>query len=255
MPSCSGASRLAGVPPGPGEVWGPRTLDVDIIVYGDLVSDDPELTLPHPRAQERAFVLAPWLDADPDAEHPGPGPGVGSAGQRSGRAGVRRRDDSCCGRRHDPDPALGAGRHRGGLRAAGLAGAARGVFLAAAAALDGGPWPCCCSGWPRRSAAGTCGPVPRRPRAEAGPPAGRGPDGRPGQGQLARGRGDRRPGLRVPHLPGQFAGQVGAAQDAFAAGGTVLAAVVLLLGALYLEYSCRVPTDDDRDNEPTETRR
>jgi Protein of unknown function (DUF3180) len=43
--------------------------------------------------------------------------------------------------------------------------------------------------------------------------------------------------------------------DAFAAGGTVLAAVVLLLGALYLENSCRVPTDDERDGEPTETRR
>jgi Protein of unknown function (DUF3180) len=43
--------------------------------------------------------------------------------------------------------------------------------------------------------------------------------------------------------------------DAFAAGGTVLAAVVLLLGALYLENSCRVPDDDDRDSEPTETRR
>jgi len=55
------------------EVWGPRTLDVDIIVYGDVVSDDPELTLPHPRAWERAFVLAPWLDADPDAEIPGRG--------------------------------------------------------------------------------------------------------------------------------------------------------------------------------------
>lgn len=55
------------------EVWGPRTLDVDVIVYGDVVSDDPELTLPHPRAWERAFVLAPWLDADPDAEIPGRG--------------------------------------------------------------------------------------------------------------------------------------------------------------------------------------
>jgi 2-amino-4-hydroxy-6-hydroxymethyldihydropteridine diphosphokinase len=55
------------------EVWGPRTLDVDVIVYGDVVSDDPELTLPHPRARQRAFVLAPWLDADPDAEIPGQG--------------------------------------------------------------------------------------------------------------------------------------------------------------------------------------
>ena len=48
--------------------WGPRTLDVDIITYGDLVSSDPELTLPHPRAAERAFVLYPWSLIDPAAE-------------------------------------------------------------------------------------------------------------------------------------------------------------------------------------------
>jgi len=53
------------------ETWGPRTLDLDIILYGDVVSDEPELTLPHPRAHERAFVLAPWHDIDPDAEIPG----------------------------------------------------------------------------------------------------------------------------------------------------------------------------------------
>jgi 2-amino-4-hydroxy-6-hydroxymethyldihydropteridine diphosphokinase len=53
--------------------WGPRTLDVDIIAYGDVVSDDPALTLPHPRAHERAFVLAPWHDVDPDAKIPGCG--------------------------------------------------------------------------------------------------------------------------------------------------------------------------------------
>ena len=47
--------------------WGPRTLDVDVITYGQLRSDDPELTLPHPRAQERAFVLAPWSWLDPEA--------------------------------------------------------------------------------------------------------------------------------------------------------------------------------------------
>lgn len=46
--------------------WGPRTLDVDIIVYGELRTDDPELTLPHPRA-ERAFVLYPWAQLDPAA--------------------------------------------------------------------------------------------------------------------------------------------------------------------------------------------
>ena len=68
--------------------WGPRTLDLDLIVYGDLVSDDPALTVPHPRAHERAFVLAPWHAADPDARIPGRGPvaallaGVGMAGVR-----------------------------------------------------------------------------------------------------------------------------------------------------------------------------
>lgn len=53
--------------------WGPRTLDVDIIIVDDIVSDDPTLTLPHPYAHERAFVLLPWLDVDPDAELPGHG--------------------------------------------------------------------------------------------------------------------------------------------------------------------------------------
>lgn len=53
--------------------WGPRTLDLDVIAAGDLVSDDPELTLPHPRAHERAFVLIPWLEIDPSAAIPGVG--------------------------------------------------------------------------------------------------------------------------------------------------------------------------------------
>lgn len=48
--------------------WGARTLDVDVITVDDVVSADPQLTLPHPRAAERAFVLIPWLAADPDAE-------------------------------------------------------------------------------------------------------------------------------------------------------------------------------------------
>ena len=51
-----------------GEHWGPRTLDVDIITYGELASSDPELTLPHPRAAQRAFVLYPWSLIDPGAE-------------------------------------------------------------------------------------------------------------------------------------------------------------------------------------------
>ncbi|MFH9735669.1 2-amino-4-hydroxy-6-hydroxymethyldihydropteridine diphosphokinase [Streptomyces sp. NPDC017260] len=56
------------------ERWGPRTLDVDIVAYAEVVSDDPQLTLPHPRAHERAFVLAPWHDVDPGAQLPGHGP-------------------------------------------------------------------------------------------------------------------------------------------------------------------------------------
>jgi 2-amino-4-hydroxy-6-hydroxymethyldihydropteridine diphosphokinase len=46
--------------------WGPRTLDIDIIGYGDLVLDEPGLTLPHPRFKERAFVLAPLAEIAPD---------------------------------------------------------------------------------------------------------------------------------------------------------------------------------------------
>jgi 2-amino-4-hydroxy-6-hydroxymethyldihydropteridine diphosphokinase len=55
------------------ERWGPRTLDVDIVVYDDVVSSDPELTLPHPRAHERGFVLAPWAEVSPTATIPGHG--------------------------------------------------------------------------------------------------------------------------------------------------------------------------------------
>ncbi len=72
-----------------GERWGPRTLDLDLIVYGDEVSDSPGLTLPHPRAHERAFVLAPWHDADPDAVIPGRGK-VADLLAAIGTAGVAR---------------------------------------------------------------------------------------------------------------------------------------------------------------------
>lgn len=53
--------------------WGDRTLDLDLIAYGDVVTDDPRVHLPHPRAAERLFVLEPWLELDPDAELPGHG--------------------------------------------------------------------------------------------------------------------------------------------------------------------------------------
>jgi len=51
--------------------WGPRTLDVDVVAIEvdgvPVISDDQTLTLPHPRARERAFVLVPWLQIDPEA--------------------------------------------------------------------------------------------------------------------------------------------------------------------------------------------
>ena len=51
-----------------------RTIDIDIIDYGGLFMESPELTLPHPRAHLRRFVLAPWLEIDPEGELSGHGP-------------------------------------------------------------------------------------------------------------------------------------------------------------------------------------
>ena len=78
------------------ERFGPRTLDIDIISYDAEVSDDPVLTLPHPRAHERAFVLAPWHDLDPEANLPGRGPVaalLATALAAGGYDGVRLRPD------------------------------------------------------------------------------------------------------------------------------------------------------------------
>lgn len=68
------------------ERWGDRTLDLDIIAYGRVRSSDPALTLPHPRAAERAFVLDPWLRLDPGAVLPGAG-GVAALRERLGSLG------------------------------------------------------------------------------------------------------------------------------------------------------------------------
>ena len=78
-------------PPG-AERFGPRTLDIDIVSYGAQISGDPVLTLPHPRANERAFVLAPWHDIDAGAALPGRGP-VAALLAGLDRRGVRRRPD------------------------------------------------------------------------------------------------------------------------------------------------------------------
>jgi 2-amino-4-hydroxy-6-hydroxymethyldihydropteridine diphosphokinase len=54
--------------------WGPRSLDVDVVTVAGVTSGHPDLTLPHPHAHERAFVLVPWLAVQPDAHLPGHGP-------------------------------------------------------------------------------------------------------------------------------------------------------------------------------------
>jgi 2-amino-4-hydroxy-6-hydroxymethyldihydropteridine diphosphokinase len=72
--------------------WGPRTLDVDVVTVDGVTSDHPDLTLPHPGTPDRATVLIPWLDIEPDAVLPGHGP-IRELLARVDSAGVRRRDD------------------------------------------------------------------------------------------------------------------------------------------------------------------
>ncbi|MDX6287362.1 MAG: 2-amino-4-hydroxy-6-hydroxymethyldihydropteridine diphosphokinase [Frankiales bacterium] len=74
------------------ERWGPRTLDVDLIAVGDVRSHTPRLTLPHPLAHERGFVLAPWHDVEPDAVLAGHGSVVELLANLH-HAGVVRRDE------------------------------------------------------------------------------------------------------------------------------------------------------------------
>lgn len=75
--------------------WGPRTLDVDVITVDGVVSGDPHLLLPHPGTPDRASVLIPWLEIDPDAELPGHGPvhGLLAGLPAEEVAGVRHRPD------------------------------------------------------------------------------------------------------------------------------------------------------------------
>jgi 2-amino-4-hydroxy-6-hydroxymethyldihydropteridine diphosphokinase len=68
--------------------WGPRTLDLDLIAYDDVAMQKPELTLPHPRALERAFVLVPLVEIVPDRIIAGQS--VASALARLSTEGIRR---------------------------------------------------------------------------------------------------------------------------------------------------------------------
>jgi len=72
--------------------WGPRTLDVDLIMVGNAIVDQEDLRLPHPLAHQRAFVLVPWYEVDPTAEIAGKG-AIGDLLSKADASGVVRRDD------------------------------------------------------------------------------------------------------------------------------------------------------------------
>jgi 2-amino-4-hydroxy-6-hydroxymethyldihydropteridine diphosphokinase len=75
----------------PGERWGPRTLDLDLLLHGDTVCDTEQLQIPHPRMASRAFVLLPLADIDPGLVIPGQGT-VASLLARVDASGCRRLD-------------------------------------------------------------------------------------------------------------------------------------------------------------------
>ncbi len=76
----------------PGERWGPREIDIDLLLYDDEVVDTGDLQVPHPEMTARSFVLVPLLEIDRSVTIPGTGPGAGEARMHDmmlGRAGVR----------------------------------------------------------------------------------------------------------------------------------------------------------------------
>ena len=83
----------------PGIRYGPRLIDLDILLYDDLQLETPSLASPHPRLAERAFVLAPLADLAPDLCPPGAGLTVSQLLERVDRAGIERYDE---GRRNHP---------------------------------------------------------------------------------------------------------------------------------------------------------
>jgi 2-amino-4-hydroxy-6-hydroxymethyldihydropteridine diphosphokinase len=70
------------------ERWGPRTLDLDLLLYGDLVLQTPDLIIPHPRLAERAFVLVPLADIAPDLSDPRSGLTISSLLDQVDKTGV-----------------------------------------------------------------------------------------------------------------------------------------------------------------------
>jgi 2-amino-4-hydroxy-6-hydroxymethyldihydropteridine diphosphokinase len=79
--------------------WGPRTLDLDLLLYGDAVIDEPGLHVPHPRLHERAFVLVPLAEIAPDLSIPH----VGTAGQALAKMAPAEVEGVTYADPHDPD--------------------------------------------------------------------------------------------------------------------------------------------------------
>jgi 2-amino-4-hydroxy-6-hydroxymethyldihydropteridine diphosphokinase len=76
--------------------WGPRTIDIDILAYGEMTIVEPDLEIPHPRMTERAFVLLPLLDIAPDHAIAGrPVRDWAAAVDRSGVEVIEPRPSSC----------------------------------------------------------------------------------------------------------------------------------------------------------------
>jgi 2-amino-4-hydroxy-6-hydroxymethyldihydropteridine diphosphokinase len=72
------------------ERWGPRVIDLDIIFYGGLVMDEKGLTIPHPSAHERAFVMVPLAEIAPDFIHPVIGRSVSEIAKSLDSSGIRK---------------------------------------------------------------------------------------------------------------------------------------------------------------------
>jgi 2-amino-4-hydroxy-6-hydroxymethyldihydropteridine diphosphokinase len=77
-----------------GRRWDARPIDIDLLLYGDAVVEEPELRVPHPELASRAFVLVPLADVAAEVQHPELGRTIGSLAEQSDRSGVRPRADS-----------------------------------------------------------------------------------------------------------------------------------------------------------------
>jgi len=92
--------------------WAPRSMDLDILLYGDLVSRGPELILPRPDLLKRAYMLGPLADLAPELEHPTAGLTIGELWSRFDRAAhpLERLPDTLTNRRSGPRPLQESGR-------------------------------------------------------------------------------------------------------------------------------------------------